>query len=273
MAAADDARAVPLAPLEIEQPDQERRASTASARRLSRRGSWGVPRARWYSNAQRIPPEIQAAFVRKVYGILFVQTLVTVAICATAMYVRPVGNVVLALAFSPPVQVLLLILLGGTICALQFKKAEHPTNYILLMLFTVLMSISLAGTCVVYQKNGVGYLIVEAAGITLGAFGGLTTYAWWSKADFSWLQGILWMSLCSMVAFGLICCLFGVSSSAVQTMYSLFGVVVFSGYVVFDTYRVLNVFGPDDAIVAAIELYLDLINLFLYILDLLSERR
>jgi FtsH-binding integral membrane protein len=45
------------------------------------------------------------------------------------------------------------------------------------------------------------------------------------------------------------------------------------GYIVFDTYMITSRLGYDDYIVAAIELYLDLVNLFLYILKILASNR
>jgi FtsH-binding integral membrane protein len=49
--------------------------------------------------------------------------------------------------------------------------------------------------------------------------------------------------------------------------------MVFSGLLVFDTWRLRNVFGPDDYVQAAVTIYLDLLNMFLAILNLLGGRR
>jgi FtsH-binding integral membrane protein len=51
------------------------------------------------------------------------------------------------------------------------------------------------------------------------------------------------------------------------------GVLLFSGLLVFDTWRMRNVFGPDDYVIAAVSIYLDLLNMFLFILSLLSGNR
>jgi FtsH-binding integral membrane protein len=51
------------------------------------------------------------------------------------------------------------------------------------------------------------------------------------------------------------------------------GVLLFSGLLVFDTWRMRNVFGPDDYVMAAVSIYLDLLNMFLFILSLLSGNR
>jgi FtsH-binding integral membrane protein len=54
--------------------------------------------------------------------------------------------------------------------------------------------------------------------------------------------------------------------------YSLFGSIVFSLYIVFDTYMISKRYGYDDYLIASIELYLDVVNLFLYLLQLFGRR-
>jgi FtsH-binding integral membrane protein len=50
-------------------------------------------------------------------------------------------------------------------------------------------------------------------------------------------------------------------------------VLVFSGLLVFDTWRLRNVYGPNDYVPAAVNIYLDLLNLFLALLQLVGGRR
>ncbi|KAJ3323770.1 Transmembrane BAX inhibitor motif-containing protein 4 [Gonapodya sp. JEL0774] len=49
------------------------------------------------------------------------------------------------------------------------------------------------------------------------------------------------------------------------------GALVFCAYTVFDTYLIFNRLSPEDYIIAAVELYLDLLNMFLYILRILND--
>ena len=51
------------------------------------------------------------------------------------------------------------------------------------------------------------------------------------------------------------------------------GVLVFSGMLVYDTWRLKNAYGPDDYIMAAVRIYLDVLNMFMYILTLLGGNR
>ena len=62
-------------------------------------------------------------------------------------------------------------------------------------------------------------------------------------------------------------------SAAGYTWYASIGVLLFSGLLVFDTWRMRNVFGPDDYVLAAVSIYLDLLNMFIFIISLLGGNR
>mmetsp|Transcript_111953 Transcript_111953/g.316434 ORF Transcript_111953/g.316434 Transcript_111953/m.316434 type:complete len:298 (+) Transcript_111953:118-1011(+) len=237
---------------------------------VSGASTWRVPQEEWFAtqHPDKMIGEDRANFIRKVYGILTFQMSITVAICAAAMVVPPVQSAFLHLMAMPYAQFAIFIPAMCVMCALSAYRSEHPTNYYLLVTFTVLMSISIAGICAVYQKVGLGTLILQAFFVTAVAFGSLSLYALKSGKDFSWLGGMLFMGLMGMLAFGFFGWLFGFHGGV---LFSLMGVVLFCGFVLYDTSMILKVYGPDDAIVASVELYLDILNLFLYILELLSR--
>eukprot|EP00962_Isochrysis_galbana_P039590 scaffold14217_cov120-Isochrysis_galbana.AAC.4 len=55
-----------------------------------------------------------------------------------------------------------------------------------------------------------------------------------------------------------------------QMLLSLFFALIFVGFVIYDTHMIMKYFGVDDFVIAAIELYLDVINLFLFLLQFLA---
>ena len=61
-------------------------------------------------------------------------------------------------------------------------------------------------------------------------------------------------------------------SDLLMTLYALAGSLIFCIYIIYDTYLITRKLGYDDYIVAAIELYLDMLNLFLFLLSLLGRR-
>lgn len=252
-------------------PTGQAAAQRDEAGQQRRESAWKVPEDDWYESRMgpgAIGGQNLAAFIRKVYGILTFQMIITVAMCMIAMFVPAAQRAFIGMLTSSGLRFLLFIPTMCTLCALHAKKAVHPTNYYLLILFTVLMSCNLAGICALYAKAGMGILILEAFSITMGAFGGLTLYALRSGQDFTWMGGMLTMSLFGLIFCGLIGALFGFSGGIVVP---IVGTIVFCGFILYDTSRILRVYGPDDAIIAAIELYLDIVNLFLYILEILSR--
>ena len=69
-----------------------------------------------------------------------------------------------------------------------------------------------------------------------------------------------------MVLIGAILLNMFVGSASGYIWIAAIGVLVFSGLLVFDTWRMRNVYGPDDYVMAAVSIYLDLLNMFLFLL-------
>lgn len=217
---------------------------------------------------QPVPLEVRAAFIRKVYGILAAQMSFTVVFCTACMYIGGLRSAIIGLyAHNAYMSLILFIPTICVLCALQKHKSEYPLNYQLLAAFTVLMSLPIGFICAAYYQAGIGFLIVQAALITIGCFGALTLYTFVSGKDFSFMGAGLSAGLSCLMLWGFLAWLFGFPTGF---LYSLFGALLFCGYIVYDTFRVIKVLGVDDAILGAIELYLDIMNLFLFILQMLS---
>jgi FtsH-binding integral membrane protein len=110
----------------------------------------------------------------------------------------------------------------------------------------------------------------EAAILTFAAFGALTLYATLSRRDFS-AWGSFFMIGLVVLFVALIINMF-VQSASGGLVISAIGVLVMSGLLVFDTWRLLRSgqYGQDDYVLAAVSIYLDLLNMFIFILSLLS---
>jgi FtsH-binding integral membrane protein len=78
----------------------------------------------------------------------------------------------------------------------------------------------------------------------------------------------LYSGLCCMLGYGLISMLFGFSTGG---LYSMFGAILFCGFIIYDVDQTMHKIGVDDYVMAAINIYLDIINLFLFILQMLSS--
>jgi hypothetical protein len=81
---------------------------------------------------------------------------------------------------------------------------------------------------------------------------------------------MLFIGLVGMIFYGFLAWLFHLPTGGL--VYSGFGALLFSGYIVYDTYMIMQRLGPDEWVHGSISLYLDILNLFLYILQILGER-
>ncbi|KAI0786699.1 inhibitor of apoptosis-promoting Bax1-domain-containing protein [Abortiporus biennis] len=208
-------------------------------------------------------PEIRNAFVRKVYSILFVQILATSIVAGIISQSDSALTWIIMNTWSVWVS-----MIGTFVClgVLYWKRHSYPTNFIFLSLFTVLEAFSL-GLIVAFYRN---VIVLQALLITLGVFLGLTLFTFQSKYDFSGMGPWLFGGLVALVMTGFV----GMIIPFGQTMdllYAIGGTLLFSGYIVYDTYTINKRLSPDEYIMASISLYLDFINLFINILRLLNN--
>jgi len=119
-----------------------------------------------------------------------------------------------------------------------------------------------------YFEMGMGKVVLQALMLTASVFIALTSYVMVTKKDFSFLGGGLFAALLVLIVWGFLNSFFDFGLGG-RMVFSLIGALVFCGYILYDTSLVMHHFGPDDYIPAAVTLYLDIINLFLYLLELL----
>jgi FtsH-binding integral membrane protein len=150
------------------------------------------------------------------------------------------------------------------------KKTDFPMNIGLVFLFNVVIGVSISPILFYYGRTQPG-VIGQAAVLTIGAFGILTLYAFVSRRDFSPWGSFLMVGLWVLIATSLLSLLF--QNAAVGLWLAAVTVLLFSGLLVFDTWRLRNFYGPDEYVGAAVQIYLDLLNMFLAILRLTGSRR
>jgi FtsH-binding integral membrane protein len=211
--------------------------------------------------------EERATLVRRVYALLFTGILITIAGALFAMSNQAVLTSVIQHPF------VMVILMFGTLFAAQGASRAFPANIGLMYLFNLIIGVWIAPILLFYAKAQPG-VITEAAVLTGVAVGTLTLYAFVSRRDFSAWGSFFFVGLIVLVVASLLNFFF--HSDALQTVIAGVGVLIFSGLLVVDTWRIRNLYAPDQYIPAALNLYLDILNLFMFILQLLgggSRRR
>ena len=201
------------------------------------------------------------AFIKKVYGLLAL-SLVTAAIGAHLgsdpdLLLIPVASNMM----------LFFILEIGLIFFAQFVSRKPGLNMVALFSFT-----TVTGLVVGPLLYRVGPSIaLEAFALTALTFGGLTMYVIFSKRDFSFMQGFLFTGL-MIVVFGALINMFFASPMA-HFMISGASVLLFSGFILYDTSNVLRNYGTNEHVSATLALYLDILNLFIALLSILGIAR
>ena len=208
--------------------------------------------------------EERATLVRRTYSLVLVSVLVTMV---GASFALSQPNLMAAVAQHPFIA--FLCSLAPLLMATR-KKAEFPMNIGLVLLFNFVMGVIISPALFFYGRQQPG-LIGQAAVLTLGAFGILTLYAFVSRRDFSaWGSFLivgLWVLILTMVLN-----IFLQNATADLWLASI-AVLLFSGLLVFDTWRLRNFYGPDEYVGAAVQIYLDLLNIFMAVLRVMGNRR
>ncbi|KAJ9566901.1 hypothetical protein OSB04_002867 [Centaurea solstitialis] len=213
-------------------------------------------------------PELRWSFIRKVYSIVAVQLLLTVAVGAFVVSYHPIVTFLTTTKGGLACYILLIIIPFITLCPLYYYHQRHPINYLLLAIFTVSLSFSIGLTCA-FTK---GKIILEAAILTAVVVVSLTAFTFWAARrgyDFNFLGPFLFGALMVLIVFSFIQIFFPLGKISMM-IYGCVSAIIFCGYIVYDTDNLIKRHTYDEYIWAAISLYLDIINLFLALLNILT---
>jgi len=198
-------------------------------------------------------------FIIKVYSICGCQILIS-TLLTVAAFMTPLGEWMKKHTWLHLVAMVVGICLFCIIACFKEASRKVPQNYILLFTFTFVWSYMVAGFCSWYNPESV----LAAATMTTVMFVGLTAYACCAKdeeLEYCWAAGaVLSFLLLPAILFAI---LFGA-----YTFFYVLVIVLCSIYIVYDTKIIMKDLEPDEYIIGALILYVDLINLFLYILSL-----
>jgi len=210
--------------------------------------------------------EERATLVRRTYGLVFVSVIVTALGVAFA---RTQPALMQAVIEHP---IITMIAMFAPLWMAMRARHSYPRNLLLVLLFTFIEGLFIAPFLTLAERQSPG-IVGQAGVLTLSTFGVLSLYALVSKRDFSAWGSFFFVGLWVLIATSLLNIFF---PTALGTLWIAAGtVLVFSGLLVFDTWRIVRSgqYGPDDYVMAAVNIYLDLLNLFLAILTLLGGRR
>ena len=157
----------------------------------------------------------------------------------------------------------------------RIQHLQAGTARALFFVYAGLVGISLAAVFMVYTQTSVtGVFFISAA-----SFGALSLYGYTTQRDLSAMGTFLMMGLFGIIIASLVNIF--LKSSGLDWIISVIGVGVFAGLTAYDTQRIKEMYSSADddgtlgrkAIMGALSLYLDFINLFMMLLRLVGDRR
>jgi len=156
----------------------------------------------------------------------------------------------------------------GVLIIGMFTSRTKGLNLVLFGIYAILEGVFLGVLAKMYVAAGLGSIFAQAAVLSLLVFGGLTAFVHVTKKDFSFLGGFLFVMLLLLIGAGIM--RFFVDSPVLHLAVAAGGTAIFALYILFDTSQVIHRIHEDEAVSAAWMLFIDLIGLFLYLLDLLT---
>mgnify|MGYP001193072193 CR=1 FL=1 len=156
----------------------------------------------------------------------------------------------------------------------RISAMKSSTAQAVFWAFCALMGLSLSYIFLVYT----GASVTRVFFITAGTFAGMSLYGYTTKRDLSGMKSFLMMGLIGIIIASVVNIF--MQSSAMQFVISVVGVLVFVGLTAYDTQQIKSIYSEADsgetqekkAIMGALHLYLDFINLFIMLLHLFGNR-
>jgi FtsH-binding integral membrane protein len=205
----------------------------------------------------------RATLVRRTYGLVFLSVLVTMLGAAFAFtqqgLLEAVANhylIATLCVFAP-------------LFMAQRAAREFPRNIVLTFIFAFVEGVYISPLLYVAERSAPG-TVAQAGMLTFAVFGVLSLYAALSRRDFSAWGSFFMIGLVVLLVASVINIFFGGAAGALWI--SAVGVFIMAGLLVFDTWRIVRsgAYGQDDYVLATVAIYLDLLNMFLFILSLLG---
>ncbi|CAF1283368.1 unnamed protein product [Rotaria sp. Silwood1] len=216
---------------------------------------------------------IRRVFIRKVYSILMIQLAITfglIALChfipSIREYVRnPNGRWLYFTSYA-----VFLITYFVLICSKNAAR-KFPLNLILLGILTLSMGYMMGMISAYYKTESV----LIAVGITAFVCLGVTLFSFQTKYDFTVCTGVLLVLSLAILAFAIVCIF--TYSRIMYTIFAGLGAALFLIFLAVDTQLIIGgkrlEINAEDHIFASLMLYMDIINIFLYILALFGGRK
>jgi len=215
---------------------------------------------------------VRLGFIRKVYSILTAQLVLTMAFIGL-FFLDSVKGFTAANQWIVWVAIVMSFVFLIILACCPGVSRKSPHNMIFLGLFTCCEGFMLGTITARYEAAEV----LLAVGFTAAVVLALTLFAFQTKIDFTACGGALLCVLVIFILAGFVAAFFP-QTRTVRLVYACIGAVIFSLYIVYDTQIMIGgnhkySLDPEEYVFAALNLYLDIVNLFIYILQIIGAAR
>ncbi len=212
------------------------------------------------------------AYMQKVFGLMAAGTALT----GLVAFVGAQTGLYVAIAQTPLIWVVVFApLVFAVIFGLRIQAMRASTAQMLFWAFSALMGLSLSYIFLRYTSES----IASTFFITAATFAGMALYGYTTKRDLTAIGSFLIMGVWGLLI-AMVVNIF-LASSALHWTISVIGVLVFTGLTAYDSQKIKEMYSASDghevgtkkAVIGALNLYLDFINLFVFLLQFLGDRR
>ena len=212
------------------------------------------------------------AYMQKVFGLMAGGTAVT----GLVAYLGATTGIYAQLAATPLIWVVVFApLVFAFIFGMRIHAMRASTAQVLFWVFSALMGLSLSYVFLAYTSTSIARTFFIAA----ATFAGMALYGYTTKRDLSAMGSFLIMGVWGLLI-AMVVNMF-LASTALHWAISVIGVLVFTGLTAYDAQNIKEMYyagdseevGTKKAVMGALRLYLDFINLFIFMLQFLGERR
>jgi len=216
------------------------------------------------------------SYMLKVYNLMALGLAIT-GLAAFATYNLAVSNPAVAQAlYGSPLKWVIMLAPLGMVFFLSFRinSMSVAAAQMTFWVYAALMGLSLSSIFLVFT----GQSIVQTFFVTAASFGALSLYGYTTKKDLSGMGSFLIMGLFGLIIASIVNIF--LASSALGFAISAIGVLIFAGLTAYDTQKIKEMYYDGDdtavmgrkAIMGALTLYLDFINLFTFLLQFMGNR-
>lgn len=214
---------------------------------------------------------IRRAFIRKVFLVLTVQLTVTFSFVAVFTFASDVKVFVRRNQWTYYVSyAIFFVSLIALSCCGELRR-KHPWNLVALSILTLSLSYMVGMVASFYDTDAV----IMAVGITVVVCFTVVLFSLQSKYDFTSCWGVLFVCLIVLLVASILCIF--IQNKILHIVYASLGALLFTCFLAVDTQLLLGnkklALSPEEYIFGALNLYTDIINIFLYILAIVGRTR